>query len=233
LSKYDNYLRHFPFEKTYLHKVMLHKIYFLNPDKFYEPIVYLDTDVDISIGRHAVDQFSGMNSTHIRELFTRFVHSNCTIQATPDHSTPVHGGIMLLKPSRVLYDTAYTILKNKSFNYSHGFEFAGTPKQVIKNPKNIVMKARGYWADNWKFVGGGSDQGLFTYLSTKTQYCQPFDWNVRVRHFWATDKPWISRTCRQFFNRKNIRDGDKCSDYIKLLFTSVKKNCRGRDWPIL
>ena len=164
----------------------------------------------------------------MRRLFQKFVLSDCAIQATPDHSAMVHGGIMLIKPNRTLYDTAHAILRERAFNYTHGFEFKGSPQQVILHPEKIVTKARGYWADTWKFVGGGSDQGLFSYLRTRV-HLFAFDWNIRVRHFWAADKPWRLFSCKRFFHTAS----PYCQDHLKKYQKKATPNCMGREWPIL
>eukprot|EP00316_Scyphosphaera_apsteinii_P009062 CAMPEP_0119322222 /NCGR_PEP_ID=MMETSP1333-20130426/57579_1 /TAXON_ID=418940 /ORGANISM="Scyphosphaera apsteinii, Strain RCC1455" /LENGTH=253 /DNA_ID=CAMNT_0007329393 /DNA_START=200 /DNA_END=958 /DNA_ORIENTATION=+ len=187
--EYEIYVKRFANApaQLYMHRVYLHKIAVLNPNFFAGPVIFLDTDVDISIGKAERHQFLDMKK--VNALFQKFLLSTCRLQATADHSALLNSGVMLVKPDEQMYKTALGILETNRFNYTHGFEFKGLPKEVIiSHPLGMVSKAKGYWANTWQFVGGESDQGLLAYLSMSTgQYCQPSDWSLRVRHFWASD----------------------------------------------
>ena len=65
LRYYDNYIQYFRHGKGYLHRVYLHKLAILNPDLFDKPVIFLDTDVDVSIGREGIEQFLVMNPKQI------------------------------------------------------------------------------------------------------------------------------------------------------------------------
>ena len=224
LRDYERYLNRIGSEKNIFH-AYLHKIAVFDERLFHKPVIFLDTDVDVSIGR------SLSHTRSIKNMFSQFVESPCMLQATADHSALLNDGIMLIKPDQHIYEHAIRILINKHFNYTHGFEFKGSPKAVIQHPIGAVRRARGYWADTWRFVCGGSGQGLFAYLlMTRRKYCQPSDWRIRVRHFWAGDKPWRSKTCTRFFN---ITTHNRCELYWTKLRQKSKTKCRGIDWPIL
>lgn len=224
LLDYQKYLNRIGFQRT-IFRVYLHKIAVFDERLFRQPVIFLDTDVDVSIGRHL------SNTALIKKMFSNFVDSPCVLQATADHSALVNDGIMLIKPNQHIYERAIHILANKQFNYTHGFEFKGSPKTIIENPVGVVRRAHGYWADTWRFVCGGSGQGLFAYLTMPSgEYCQPSDWRIRIRHFWGSDKPWLSKTCTQFFD---VPTHSRCVPYWNNLKRSSKFKCMGRDWPVL
>ena len=211
-------------------KDTLYKIQILDPKFFKLPVFYLDVDVDISIGRHGSQQlpiFS--NISHLEYLYTRFKQSKCVIQATPDHSALINDGVMIVKPNSTYYNKALSIINQSDFNPKYGYESKGLPQTIIDKPLNIVKKARGYWANTWNVVCGASGQGLLAYLTMPSQtFCEPTDWLFRVRHFWANDKPWLSKSCRRYFEFP--QKTERCKKYFT---NTYSKNCLGREWPIL
>lgn len=214
--------------KGFTCKDTLYKLHILNRQIFTGPVIYLDADVDVSLPV-ALDR---RNVSHVLELFHAWKHSSCVICGTADHSALINDGVMLVKPNENMYARALHILNHREFNNSFGFEFKGLPQTVIEHPLKIVTKSRGYWANTWNFVCGAGGQGLFAYLSmTTNSFCVPKFWNIRVRHFWANDKPWKSNSCRPYYLTQSR--SDLCRDFLRAKRVASSGKCLGRNWPIL
>jgi hypothetical protein len=160
----------------------LYKLQILDEEAFEQPVIFLDADVDLSMGRRLSDQLRRMNATHISALFESWRASPCMIQATPDHAALVNDGVMLVKPNRAMYAQSLRILESSAWSRSHGFERSGSPQAAIPNALPLVRKAKGYWANSWEYVCGAGGQGLFAHLTMRgsgEQFCVPQDWLIR------------------------------------------------------
>ena len=216
----------------------LYKLQILDEEVFQQPVIFLDADVDISLGRRMSDQMSTMNATHMSELYGAWRASPCVIQATPDHSALVNDGVMLVKPNRAMYEQSLRILNRSAWSRRHGFERNGLPQAAFPNALPLVRKAKGYWTNSWDYVCGAGGQGLFAHLSMRgsgEQFCVPQDWLIRVRHFWAGEKPWKKQpsvSCRRYFEFP-VPSTSLCKTWVEQHKHHAKAACLGRDWPIL
>ena len=213
----------------------LYKLQILDEETFPRPVVYLDADVDLSLGRRLSNQFAQMNVTHWRMLWRRFQRSSCMIQATPDHSALVNDGVMIVKPNRHMYVQSLRILNRSAFSLRDGYQHHGLPQKAIPDPSPLVKRARGYWANTWNYVCAAGGQGLFAHLSmtgTSGQFCVPDDWLIRVRHFWADDKPWRLNTCSRYYDFP-VPETSLCKAYLDDKRRQASSACKGREWPLL
>ena len=149
---------------------------------------------------------------------------------------------MLLKPSASTYELGRQALRSGRFNLRRGWTFTGPPQRVLplqslQAPFGCVGSPlfRGRtltcaeWAQDelnptvmvreneWDFVGGDADQGLFTYiylvvlrgrsfrltwkLDSRLQCCGEY----QLRHFWGRSKPWVAGAtgphfCAKYFD---------------------------------
>ena len=153
------------------------------------------------------------------------------IQGTPDHSALVNDGVMLVKPNRAMYEQSMRILNRSSFSMTHGYQRSGLPKVAFPNAVPLVRRARGYWDNTWDYVCGAGGQGLFAHLSMRgsgEQFCVPQDWLVRVRHFWAGDKPWKMANCKRYFEFP-VPSTSLCKRWVEKHKRTAKVGCSGRD----
>lgn len=54
---------------------------------------------------------------------------------------------------------ALRVMRRGNFSKHAGYDGAGPPKMSIPNPHPLVMRAMGYWKNNWNFVCSGGSQG--------------------------------------------------------------------------
>lgn len=155
--------------------------------------------------------------------------------ASPDWSSPVNAGLMLLlpPPHRALFQRGLHVL-GAPFNTSHGFNLSGTPLQLfgwrkLHRTDGTVLMHAGAPAtidnQNWDFVGADVDQGFLLYMLHQ-EYELAFYPTPRgahwVRHFWGGGpKPWhrILRNARAWNPRRGICHIDhlRAYNYLKLL----------------
>ena len=99
-----------------------------------------------------------------------FVRSSAHVTASSDKHTPINTGVMLLKPSLNVFERGLRVLQRRVFDTRQGFDLIGTPQEALRhlvasgalwsNINRTQMLAR----NDWKFIGGHGDQGLFVYL---------------------------------------------------------------------
>ncbi len=208
-------------------------------DKPYKTALYLDADVDLSKSR--IDR----RSTILQRLpayIADLEASPCQLRATPDHSSPINDGVMLFKPSTDVYEEALALMQRGDFSLREGFDQVGRVREVIRRPAHGVNKSKAYRLDTWDFVCSGGSQGIFSHLYMVRRpagaFCTPTDWYVRVRHYWAGDKPWNWRGCASYFEfdrgGSNVSKSGPayCAKWFKKGVTN-KGPCRGSAWPIV
>ena len=137
--------------------------------------------------------------------------------AGSDATVPINTGVMLLKPNASTYALGLSVLRTRRWNVSHGFNYSGSPKEVIPLA-HLSQRARdtingtGLMRHNdWAVTGGDADQGLFAYVylgllsglgfrPVGTRNANGSRPTMFVRHFWAGQKPWLTHVaCRQYF----------------------------------
>ena len=95
-----------------------------------------------------------------------------TFIANADQASPVNGGLWLARPSQRAFSAALRTLSQCRFNKSHGWEFAGRPRELLQhlavrhpdgelatrdlrdNPNSTVCMRR----NDWSFHGAHTDQ---------------------------------------------------------------------------
>lgn len=104
-------------------------------------------------------------------LFARMRERGLYLVTEPDASSPLNSGIVVLRPSRNIYDEGLQLLQraNSSFNTSHGWDLRGSPKDAI--PKSdATWSSRSPAARNlmhvnrWTFYGASIDQGFIFHM---------------------------------------------------------------------
>lgn len=201
----------------------------VNPVHGYSSVLYMDTDVDISI--FSMESETSTWHYYFRTFLPQFEASHFQLMATPDHESPINGGIMVIKPSSEYYEEGMRAIRSHKFNATHGWEWVGPPKQFVPKPKHLSTNAM-FRKNTWDFVGGNADQGLFTYIFMirHNSYSPTYD-GMHVRHFWANTKPWVVLRCKAYFNfLKYVYHETPCIRYLRNI--RAKKHCKGGFRPI-
>ena len=207
----------------------------------YGAILLTDNDVDLvpaydwqgsdAVGEANRSYYLGTFERHLQEwpkVVRRFLYgTHVQLIATLDGDTPINAGLLLLKPSRRVFDMACRVLSSRQFNTTHGFEGAGPPSALLDPvARRRFRLTRMMNLDTWDFTGGNVDQGMLTYLYTMRMrkaydlslHC-PFTGSalcgsrpvpgsrsgvvcpISVRHLWGGAKPWQLRyTCPAYFH---------------------------------
>ena len=85
-----------------------------------------------------------------------------------DHWTPFNGGLWTLgHPTQSLYEDGLALLRRGKWNTTHGFNYAGTPREYFarlpslrKRMKHTTM----YRKNTWNIPFGDCDQGFLFYM---------------------------------------------------------------------
>ena len=144
--------------------------------------------------------------------YEAFLRSGIDLLALRDVHIAINTATMLLRPSAKVYELGTRVLSSRRFNFSHGFELRGRPRDVlpmrtmagaeVKRLKDNKM----YRVNHWDVVCGDGDQGLFVYvflvlLQGRTFAFPTRDDQFRVHHFFALHKPWGKKTrCLRYFD---------------------------------
>ena len=173
----------------------------------YDVVVYLDSDVDLFLHTYArpphPESLAGRVFARAwRKGLDAFRGSRTHLLATADPHVPVNGGLFVLAPSRNAYRIGLAALRSRRFNWSHGFELRGRPRDVLP-PTDALAPLRWtrMWRRNtWDVVNGALDQGLLTFIylvalgGADTSYNSKLSAS-RVHHYFGPHKPWL-RTAR-------------------------------------
>lgn len=82
-----------------------------------------------------------------------------------DTSSPVHGALLILKPSLGTFREGVSLLVPNGFNVTHGWGGVGPPRTSV--PRNDASRVRMTSFANssaWNFVGVAHDQGFFFHM---------------------------------------------------------------------
>ena len=213
----------------------------------YTYVFYTDIDTDLFFDTAGAPPPRGSRHWGILERawttrFDAFKAGGDELIASQDAHSPINTGVMLLKPSASTYELGRQALRSGRFNLRRGWNFTGPPQRVLplhslQAPFGCVGSPlfRGRtltcaeWAQDelnhtvmvreneWDFVGGDADQGLFTYiylvvlrgrsfrltwkLDSRLQCCGEY----QLRHFWGRSKPWVAGAtgphfCAKYFD---------------------------------
>mmetsp|Transcript_16656 Transcript_16656/g.42529 ORF Transcript_16656/g.42529 Transcript_16656/m.42529 type:complete len:196 (-) Transcript_16656:128-715(-) len=123
-----------------------------------------------------------------------------------DLESPVNTGVMWLKPSALLYDEGLQLLRTSTFSVELGINASGRPSALIPSEFAAIPAVRAtrmVASDSWNFVGGASDQGLFTliFVIRHPGALALTSRDFHVHHYWARSKPWVDRaSCASWFH---------------------------------
>lgn len=147
----------------------------------YNAILYTDVDVDLFLqtsGRPPPPLFTSASgapsgATFIAAWtrgFEAFLRSSTDLIALRDPHVPINTAAMLLRPSQHAYALGLATLQTRRFNFTHGFNLTGRPRDVLplqtlpyataKRLRDNTMARR----NTWDVVCGDSDQGLFVHV---------------------------------------------------------------------
>ncbi|KAL1510250.1 hypothetical protein AB1Y20_006574 [Prymnesium parvum] len=206
----------------------------------YDAILFSDLDVDLSP--------PWLESAHVRAEWHQSLsrlrsklnsapsgaRASVRLVASPDWSSPVNAGLMLLlpPPDLTIFLDGISIL-HAPFNVSHGFNLSGTPLDLFGSRKlrrtddSILMHAGApAIIDNskWDFVGADVDQGFFLYMMHHYHDVGAYPSGSKhfVRHFWGGGpKPWhlILRDAHALNVKKGVCHIDhiRIFNYVRLL----------------
>jgi len=175
--------------------------------------LFLDSDVDATWHSSVVAQIMS-GRLNVSQKLDAFVNDpSCQAVATPDRSSPMNTGVMVLKPSKSIYEEGLELLRTRVFTRRSGFNQTGSVRQALNTTmsslaagaRRRIAYALGFKDDTWDFFCGDADQGLFTtmFMARGTgRYCAPRLGTrvLSVRHFWWKDKPWHDPpSCPRYF----------------------------------
>ena len=174
-------------------------------------VLLLDADVDATwqVAATALGPGGRHDVTRLVDAFAG--DTLCQLSGTADHSSPINGGVLLLKPSRAVYEEGLELLRTRSFSGALGFNNSGSLQSALNMTMSALsvatsrslIRTYAYQANTWNFVNGESDQGLFTtmYMARgERRFCAPRHRRLHVWHFMAREKPWLDPpSCKRYF----------------------------------
>jgi hypothetical protein len=175
----------------------------------YDFVLYTDADVDVMTEETDAAFVRARWRAMLPLLLLPTDAPNATwAVANADYSAPLHGGMLLLRPSTTLYGEGLRVLADGGFNYTHGFELRGPPAQLgfaarhidgtpardvgVGNDPHVCS---GMFRNAWDFVNAYSDQGFLWYMfyirHERGAYFR-YDSNAhhKILHWWTGPKPW-------------------------------------------
>ena len=185
----------------------------------YKSVLYTDIDVDIS-------DYINFDRLQFEEHIHKFENNKkCYLKATRDSTSPVNGGILLIKPSSKIYNYGLKLLQH-NFSIEYGFMNSGSIQ-----------------SHNWDFLDAANDQGMFSFVHIKVfrSLCKPVT-SMRIRHYWGPYKPWKWRDCLPYYNFLNDRNVPRSPCYFTMLSEQNETkvdHCKrkGREsgvmWPVV
>ena len=168
----------------------------MNMEQSARMVVYLDLDVEILPRWPALLTTLGLSQAPRRrddesikrvghewhQLIACALRSRYSLLSYPDHSSPVHGGLLILRPNVTLFREGLALLRRTAaqggFNSSAGWDNLGPPRDVVPASDHVWHRQHGHSrivdANDWAFVGGEVDQGFIFHM-------------LRVRHRLGAD----------------------------------------------
>jgi len=159
-------------------------------------VVYLDLDVEVMPRWTSLLLLSQKPAAsrdtdeHVKSIGRDWMNlvicasrSRFSLISYPDHSSPVHGALLVARPNLSLFREGLalvrrTVASGHGFNSSLGWDRLGLPHDVVPATDHIWRRRRGHThlvdQDNWGFVNGETDQGFIFHM-------------LRVRHELGAD----------------------------------------------
>ena len=102
----------------------------------YRAILVLDLDIDMFLSSRGRPPLHGHQASVLKHTLTTllnlFIRSNASLVATPDFHSPINTGVMLLKPSRGVYEMGLSTLSSGTFDTLLGFDGVGRPSDALR-----------------------------------------------------------------------------------------------------
>ena len=202
----------------------------------YRAILFTDVDADPflpSTGRpptarmkvgHRDNKYREMERAWTRSL-GRFLYSPKQLIASSDWSSPINTGVMLLKPRLSTFDEGVSVLRRGQFHPLFGFDRVGRPREALAHlTREVVwpgiMRTNMFRKNDWNFIGGHADQGLFVYLFLVRNGARRFEFprnvsfrkqhnlsTMKIHHFHSGTKPWRRHArCPMYLSFMNHAD---------------------------
>lgn len=146
-------------------------------------------DLDVDMG-HVV-------AAHFRDAVHMFISSSARRQfmlsVDKDWAAPVNTGVMLFRTSRTHYERALAMVETGVFDgrlrNGSGFNRTGRPRELMSAAAVARYRQTTMVHHNtWAFVGGDSDQGLYSWYAINAGAHRLKQ--IRVDHFWGQHKPF-------------------------------------------
>ena len=209
-------------------------------------VVYLDLDVDVlprwplllllPEGRKQ----RSLNDTLVEQaardwlLLLRCANrSRYSLFSYPDHSSPVNGALLIVKPDASLYREGVAVLRGAlswaPFNGSTGWQTVGRPSKVVPQTDHVWRRKHGHSSivdgDTWDFVGGAVDQGFFFYM---LRVRRPLGVDIRLSEC-AADSTHVPPTSYYHYGS----EGGTKPYLVIARWASLlsKRRCYGKLWP--
>lgn len=177
----------------------------------FDLVLFTDADVDVMTEE--------TEPALVRRRWMAMAHSllrqNTTwAVANADYSAPVHGGMLLLRPSAALYAEGLAVLAAARFNYTHGFDRVGRPRELGFAPRhpdgspasdvgagNDPLMTSAMARNAWDFVNADADQGFFFYFffirhRVGAYFRYHENEHHKLLHWWTGPKPWEAQLTR-------------------------------------
>ena len=174
----------------------------------YRAVLLIDIDVDLFLHSGGMLPMIGTPERAVLDEtwnhhFLSFLNSSDQLIVTADVTSPITGGIILLKPSLSIFERGRRVIEQRQWSELYGFNHVGKPRDLLQHVEE-AHKSRMWRHDTWNFVTADGDQGLFVYI-----YLIKMSGNVRwrkrskltVNHFFYGHKPWRPATrCARYFD---------------------------------
>ena len=184
----------------------------------FDRVIFTDTDVDPYLGTsYSSVQFQRARK-HVRLMPKGMMYGYS------DHESPVNTGILVVRPNVTLYELGKQVIKRCKFNVTHGFDLQGPPRNtMLGNPytaNTMCIKN-----NTWEFVGGDSDQGLFSHMMfVQRELSVTYPLYMTSNHFWGGNKPFSHQSCSAYnaHVRNTLPSNHSC---IGMLGDNVHPHC--------
>lgn len=189
----------------------------------YAAVLYADLDVDLFPPGMVVRAEPGTKAAKegvgwsFADAARGFLASGALIVGAPDYASPINTGLFFAKPQAWLHQAALRCMRRCSWSRGSGFDGVGSPREIMKRsaawgallaqlqagadltPKETqayIDRTSMQTGNNWGYVGGSIDQGMFWHLLylrhgvgswAALRYPRhPY----YAEHFWSSPKPW-------------------------------------------
>ena len=162
----------------------------------YDALLVADVDIDLLPHEQSTQQIAAAWRSGLPQLLAR--DSNVHVVGTPDDLAPLNNGMLLVRPSRALYDDGLAVLQTCHFNDSHGWDRIGRPQELsleqrhldgtlAYQPGNTELfswkNKKFYRRNDWSFTDAKAGQGFFFYmLCVRHRVCRSARYLQDPRH---------------------------------------------------